>query len=333
MTDDNHNSSASVGLIRAPIQSELELLEQELRRIFTPDIDLVSAIGQHLIGVKGKRIRPMLVLLAARLGAPDVSSAVKVASAVEIIHTATLLHDDSIDRSHLRRGLPTVNRLWNDQVSVIMGDYLFCTAFRMVHEAGLFEVAAVLSRDSDRTTLGEMFQMDLRGRLDVSEETYLRMIGHKTAALFASACETGAMVGGLNQGERRKLAGYGECLGLAFQVIDDVLDFVGEVDLMGKPVGNDLRDGRVTLPVIVALRNAGQAEAASVRHLVSSGLPGDVEWSQVLSLIDKNGGLSYSRGRARDLVAKAKSCISDLEPTAAKVSLLALADEVVSRVE
>jgi len=148
--------------IKAPILEELRLLEHELDRIFSPDVDLVSAIGRHLVATKGKMVRPILVFLSAKLGDPDIEDAIRVAAAVEVIHTATLLHDDSIDRSHLRRGLPTVNRLWNDQVSLIMGDHLFCSAFRLVHEAGLFEIASVLSWGSDRMTYGEMYQMDLR---------------------------------------------------------------------------------------------------------------------------------------------------------------------------
>ncbi|HVP58277.1 MAG TPA: polyprenyl synthetase family protein, partial [bacterium] len=167
--------------IRAPVARQLDLLETDLVRAFASEIGLVSAIGDHLAAMKGKRIRPMLVLLAAEIGRPDGAVSRKAALAVEMIHTATLLHDDSIDRSHLRRGLPTVNRLWNDQVSVIMGDHLFCKAFRVLHDDGLFDVAAVLSAGSDQMTCGEMLQMDLRRRYDISEAAYVEMAKLKTA--------------------------------------------------------------------------------------------------------------------------------------------------------
>jgi octaprenyl-diphosphate synthase len=324
-------SSDEIDEIRAPIREELMLLERELDRIFSPDVDLVSAIGRHLVTTKGKMVRPILVFLSAKLGNRDIGNAIRVAAAVEVIHTATLLHDDSIDRSHLRRGLPTVNRLWNDQVSVIMGDHLFCSAFRLVHEAGLFDVAAVLSWGSDRMTYGEMYQMDLRGKYDVTEEAYLRMIKLKTAALFAAACKAGAMVGGLSKQNRDALAAYGDCLGIAFQMVDDILDFVGDVNLLGKPVGNDLRDGRVTLPLIVALRNAGADEAGRIREIISSGSLDDTAWGEVLKFVDENDGIGYTRRSAGNLVADAKTCIEHLESSPAKASLMRLADLVVTR--
>jgi octaprenyl-diphosphate synthase len=227
--------------------------------------------------------------------------------------------------------MPTVNSLWNDQVSVIMGDYLFCTAFRLLHEAELFEVASVLSEGSDNLTFGEMFQMDLRGRYDISEETYLSMIRHKTASLFASASEAGAIVGGLTVTERTKLSQYGECLGVAFQMIDDVLDLVGDAAVMGKPVGNDLRDERTTLPVIVALRDAGERDAARIREIIASRDLLDHSWDEVVGLIERNGGVAYARRKAQDLAARAKSHISDFHPCAAKESLMQLADVVVAR--
>jgi octaprenyl-diphosphate synthase len=311
--------------IKAPIQRELDALELELAQTFRSDIELVAAIGGHLAAVKGKRIRPVLALLGARLGRPDAATAVRIAQAIELVHTATLLHDDSIDRSHIRRGLPTVNKLWNDQVSVIMGDYLFCKAFKMLYEAGMVEVAAVLSAGSDSMTYGEMFQMDLRGRFDVDEETYLRMIKHKTASLFASACEAGAIVGGLPPEARCRLRDYGEYLGIAFQIVDDVLDFVGSADAMGKPVGNDLKDGRVTLPLIAALRNASAAGGSQAERIKQADL------AETVRFIRANGGVEYSQRLAREFADKAAACAAFFEPTPPARSLLLLADHVVGR--
>ncbi len=326
-------ASISGDEIRAPVRRELGLVEEELARIFSADIALVSAIGRHLTAVKGKRARPILVLLCARLGEPDPASAVKVAAAVELIHTATLLHDDSIDRSHLRRGLPTINRLWNDQVSVIMGDHLFCTAFRLLHDAGLFEIASVFSRSSDRLTFGEMFQMDLRGQMDVSEETYTEMIRLKTAALFAASCEAGSLAGRLSSEHLLKLSKYGEHIGIAFQMIDDVLDIVGDEETMGKPTGNDLRDGRITLPVIVALRNAGDTEARRMIDIISSRGTVDSDFKDVIDFVESNGGISYTRDRAADLAVKARACVEGFGPSPARRSLILLTERLVSRRE
>jgi octaprenyl-diphosphate synthase len=308
--------------IRAPIAGELDRLEADLAGIFTSEVGLVSAIGRHLVSMKGKRIRPVLVLLAARIGDPEALEAGKVALAVEMIHTATLLHDDSIDRSHLRRGLPTVNRLWNDQVSVIMGDYLFCRAFRILHEAGLADVAAVLSAGSDEMTYGEMLQMDLRTRYDISEAAYLDMVKHKTAALFASACEAGAMIGGLGESDRTALKAYGEYLGTAFQVVDDILDFVGDAAMMGKPVGSDLKDGRITLPLIAALEGAGTDEVERVRRAAHD---------EVVGFIKARGGVEYAQRLAEGLADRAREKLAGLRPCPALHSLEMLTRYLVRR--
>lgn len=317
--------------IQAPISTELGLLENALEGILRSDLGIVRGIGEHLLAKKGKRVRPMLVFLSSHLGTPDLERAVKVGAAIELIHTATLLHDDSIDKSHLRRGIPTVNKLWDDQVSVIMGDHLFCKAFSLLHEAGLEEVARVLVKGSDRMTFGEMYQMDNRGDCDISEETYLDMIGHKTAALFSSACEAGALIGGLPGDMREMLGAYGGCIGIAFQIVDDILDFVGDAERMGKPVGNDLRDGRVTLPLIVALRNAPAEDVSIIRSLVCGGGFSEGEWDTIVDFIHRSGGLGYCRDLCSRLVESAKSHLSTVEECPAKTSLSLLADYVVSR--
>ena len=317
--------------IRRPIQKELELLETELEAILKSDVTLVHGIGEHLLAIKGKRVRPSLVFLCAHLGKPDTGLAVRTGVAIELIHTATLLHDDSIDKSHLRRGLPTVNKLWDEQVSVIMGDHLFCKAFTILHETGLKEVAEVLVRGSDRMTFGEMYQMDQRGDCDITEEAYTDMIRHKTAALFSSACEAGGLIGGLSGEVRDRLSAYGDSIGTAFQIIDDVLDFVGDVECMGKPVGNDVRDGRVTLPLIVALRNASPERASEVREFVCGGRFEASGWKDVVRFVEEGGGIDYSREICGRLVEEAKAAIAGLEGSPAKTALVALADYVISR--
>jgi octaprenyl-diphosphate synthase len=317
--------------ILRPVAAELGLLEKGLRQILSADLSLLAGIGEHLLAIKGKRVRPLLLFLASRAGSPDPELTVRAGIAVELIHTATLLHDDSIDRSNLRRGLPTVNRLWNDQVSVIMGDHLFCKAFRLLHESGLEEIAHVLVHGSDRMTFGEMYQMDRRGDFGISRETYMDVIREKTAALFASACEAGAVLGGVPPEGRENLRAFGEKVGTAFQVVDDVLDFTGDVGRMGKPVGNDIRDGRVTLPLIIALRNAPPGEAAAVISDIERAGAAGADWDRMVQFIIANGGVEASREVCRGLIEDAKSSLSGFEKTPAVKSLGLLADYVISR--
>lgn len=317
--------------IVSPIQAEMRLLEIELEKVFTSRIGLVADISRHLLATRGKRIRPILVLLVSKMGSPSVEESIKVATAVELIHTATLLHDDSIDHNHLRRGVPTVNHVWDDQISVIMGDYLFCSAFEILHEAGLFEVASVLSSGSRMVTKGEMYQMDLRGRYDITEEQYIEMVRQKTAALFASACEAGAIIGRLGISERVKLRAYGDNLGIAFQIIDDVLDYVGDINVMGKPVGNDLRDGRITLPLISSLREASGEEVQSIIRTIGFGSIDSTAWRKVVDFIKEHNGIDYAVRLASSFAHSARACLTGIEESPSKQSLLLTADQVVIR--
>jgi octaprenyl-diphosphate synthase len=324
-------TSLQTSQIKRPIRGELELLERELEHMLKSDLGLVQGIGEHLLAIKGKRVRPILLFLSSHVGEPDAERSVKAAVAIELIHTATLLHDDSIDKSHLRRGLPTVNKLWDEQVSVIMGDHLFCKAFTLLHETGLKDIAQVMVKGSDRMTFGEMYQMDKRGDCEITEKVYLDLIRHKTASLFSCSCEAGAMIGGIEAEARKSLVAYGETMGIAFQIIDDVLDFVGDVERMGKPVGNDVRDGRVTLPLIAALRNAGPEEVARVKSFVCGSEFTQDGWEHIVAFVEENGGIEYSRDLCGRLADEAKGLISDLPECPAKTSLTVLADYVISR--
>ncbi len=324
-------TSLDITRITRPIARELALLERDLEDILKSDLGLVEGIGEHLLAIKGKRVRPILLFLSSHVGEPDSEAGVKAGVAIELIHTATLLHDDSIDKSDLRRGLPTVNKLWDEQVSVIMGDHLFCKAFALLHETGLDDVARVVVEGSERMTFGEMHQMDKRGDCNITEEEYLELIRNKTAALFACSCEAGALIGGVPAAARESLVAYGDRLGTAFQIVDDVLDFVGDAESMGKPVGNDVRDGRVTLPLIAALRAAPAEEVAGVRRFVCGGEYSKHGWDAMVEFVEAHGGVQYSLEVSRRLAGGAKTAVAGLPDSPAKTSLTALADYVVSR--
>lgn len=313
------------------VRKDLDLLEQKLEGILCSDPKLLSSVGKHLMASRGKRIRPMLTFLAARLGKPNDQLLAVAAASIELIHTATLLHDDSIDQSYLRRGVPTVNCLWDDHTSVVVGDYLFCTAFKMLHENGLSEVAGILSCASQMLTLGEIHQMDWRGRYDISEAMYLEMVRLKTASLFASACEIGAMLGQVDRSEREALRAYGENLGVAFQIVDDVLDFIGDVSKMGKPVGNDLRDGRITLPLIISLANARPEVRASIRRAVDDRRIKTEDWQKIVEFVVDGGGVKYSMDLASSFIQKALVDLNRLRECKQKLLLVDMARFVISR--
>src|SRR6185503_21110625 len=240
--------------LQAPVLPDLARVQEELGRFFVSDVSLINEISRHMLRANGKRFRPTLLLLCQRLRGPSTQEAVVSATIVELVHTATLIHDDSIDRSFLRRGLPTVNSLWNDQTSVIMGDYLYSKAFFLLVEYGLFEVMKILARTTHRMSLGEMLELEHKQNFDLDEDTYNRLILDKTAVLLSAACEIGGYLAWGDGRERRLLAEFGTDLGMAFQITDDILDIEGDAEMMGKSTGSDIRDGKVTLPLIHVLR-------------------------------------------------------------------------------
>ncbi|MGQ9603704.1 MAG: polyprenyl synthetase family protein [bacterium] len=317
--------------IEDAVRADLRRLEERIQAILCCEPQLLTSVGKHLMASRGKRIRPILSFLSARIGDPDGDLLATAAASIELIHTATLLHDDSIDQSHLRRGAPTVNYVWDDHTSVVVGDYLYCTAFRMLHENRLPEVAALLSYASQMLTLGELFQMDWRGRLDVSEDMYLEMVRLKTASLFSSACEIGAILGDIGIPEREALKAYGENLGIAFQIVDDVLDFVGDVGKMGKPVGNDLRDGRLTLPLIASIRVANPEIPVDLNGILVRRKIAPAEWERIVEFVISSGGVRYSMDLAASFAEKAKQSLCCVRACNEKQLLEKISRMVISR--
>ena len=319
----------SLAELQRPLRPRLERVQQELRRIVEADFGLITRVNSHLFQMQGKMFRPTLLLLAEEATGSTDERATTLGAVVELIHLATLVHDDSVDHSVLRRGMPTINSLFSHQVSVIMGDYLYSRA--VIELVGLndLEPLRVLSRVTNEMTVGEMRQLLAHDPLEFSEGEYNLLIRAKTASLVAGSCEIGALQA--SPAERESLRGFGEALGMAFQIVDDLLDYTEDASVTGKPFGSDLREHKVTLPLIAALPNMGEPERRAVSHLLHSPEPGDALITEVIQAVSHAGGLEYARERALQLAQQADTELDLLQPSAAREALRASITYVIDR--
>lgn len=282
--------------IQRPVHTELDRVVDELRRIIVSDFDLIEEVNQYLTLLRGKLLRPSLVLLANRVGREADPRAVTLGAVVELVHLATLVHDDAVDHSVLRRGQPTVNALWSHQVAIIMGDYLYSRAIIELAEVGSHDATRVMARAANEMSVGEMRQLTSYDALEFGEEDYDRLIAAKTASLMSAACELGALVG--REDLRTPLATFGHNLGMAFQIADDLLDYTGSAEVTGKPTGHDLREHKVTLPLVGAMKEASAGQMKEIRRLFAVAEPTDEQIDAVVSMVEELGGLEYAREKA-----------------------------------
>lgn len=290
----------------------------------------IPEVTAHLVEAGGKRLRPMLTLAAARLLGGEGEKAVKLAATVEFIHTATLLHDDVVDESAKRRGRPTANLLWDNKSSVLVGDYLFARSFQLMTECDSLAIMAVLANASAVIAEGEVLQLTVAQNLATTPETYLQVIRGKTAALFSAATEVGAMVAGSSEAEITALRDYGEALGIAFQMADDLLDY-GGTSAIGKNTGDDFRERKLTLPVILAIAKADTGERAFWERVIGKGDQREGDLEQALALMARHGTLEATRVEAQDWAAKARAALEVLPAHPLRGMLSDLAGYVVAR--
>jgi octaprenyl-diphosphate synthase len=309
----------TLGEIQATVRGELREVEVELRRIVDDDSPLIAAVSGHLMGMKGKMLRPTLVLLANAIDDRPGAGATTLAAILELIHVATLVHDDAVDHSVLRRGMPTLNSLLGHQVSVIAGDFLYLRALKELARLGDVAALRVITDASDEMTRGELTQLTRLEPLSSTEEDYERLIEAKTASLFRAACELGALAGAPEY--RIPLARFGTKLGMAFQVTDDLLDYTSEQAVTGKPSGLDLRERKMTLPLIAALRSLSPAARAKVEALFSAEHPTDAAIHEVIGLVTDAGGLDYARRRGAAYALEAEATLTELPDTPARAVL------------
>ncbi len=312
-------AGVTLAALQAPLGSRLEQVKRELRRIVESDFGLIAEVNGHLLQMQGKLFRPTLLLLAQEASGGRGDRAETHAAVIELIHLATLVHDDSVDHSVLRRGMPTINALFSHQVSVIMGDYLYSRAVVELTRLGDIEPLRVLSRVTNEMTVGEMRQLMAHEPLSFSESEYDLLIRSKTASLLSGACEVGALLAGPR--ERGALRRFGEYLGMVFQIVDDLLDYTEEEAVTGKPSGNDLREHKVTLPLIYALDRLSPEGRREVSRLMETPEPDEGQIGRVVTLVADAGGLEYARQRAQQLAEQAEQTLEELPPSAARETL------------
>jgi heptaprenyl diphosphate synthase len=312
------------------LKNDLELIEKTLTEAIQTSEQMLYDSSSHLLTAGGKRMRPVFVLLAGHFGRYDIERLTKVAVALELIHMATLVHDDVIDDADTRRGRRTVKAEWDNRVAMYTGDYIFARALQKITECRPHEVQAILATAINRMCLGEIDQMADLFSESLSFRRYLRRIKRKTALLMATSCYLGAYVSGAEPRYIRSLQAYGYYVGMAFQLTDDVLDFVGNEKVLGKPAGSDLRQGNVTLPVIYALAKAGTSDKQKITDYLRSG-GGEGNLPAILDLIKRLGGIEYTLDLSRRYMKKAMQCLSLLPESHERESLRLIGEFIVSR--
>ena len=305
--------------IQTPVQGRLDEVVTEMRRVVTAELPLIEQVSSHLLQMRGKMFRPTLALLASETAGTPEPRVITLAAVVELMHLASLVHDDSVDHSALRRGLPTVNSLFSHQVSVIMGDFLYSRALEALVGLGDLDLLRVMTNVSTQLTIGEMRQLAAVEALAFTRADYEFLIQAKTASLLSAACETGAMCGAIEH--RVSLRRFGERLGMAFQVADDILDYTETASVTGKPSGLDLKEHKVTLPLIEALPRFAPRERQRVEALFAADVPSDEQIAEVVALVAAAGGIDAARRRGEQYAQEAEEALDGLPDTPARAAL------------
>ena len=295
------------------------------------DVDLIPELANHLIDSGGKRLRPMLTLATAQAYGHDGQPRILLAAAVEFMHTATLLHDDVVDESDLRRGKPAARLVWGNQASVLVGDFLLGQAFKMMVEAGSLDALGVLSDASAIIAEGEVMQLITAQNLATTEADYLKVIDAKTAALFAAAAEVGPILGNAGDSARAAMRDFGRSLGIAFQLVDDALDYSGSQAALGKNVGDDLREGKITLPVIVSYQRGSDEDRAFWTRCLAGRDVADADLAHAIALLERHGAITETLARARHYGGEAKAALAGMPAGAIREALVEAVDFAIAR--
>ena len=318
--------------LQAQLAEDMAAVNELIRtRMASKSAPRIPEVTAHLVEAGGKRLRPLLTLAAANLCGYRGDHHVLLAATVEFIHTATLLHDDVVDESAQRRGRPTANLLWDNKSSVLVGDYLFSRSFQLMVETGNMQALGILANASAVIAEGEVLQLSVAQDLATSEDTYLQVVRGKTAALFAAACEVGAVIADAPGIHQKALYNYGDALGIAFQIVDDLLDFGGSAAVMGKNIGDDFRERKLTLPIILAVAKADGLERDFWKRTIEKGQQYEGDLEHALKLMKAHGTLEATRQKALSWAAMAQDALEPLPDSGLKSSLKDLADFVVSR--
>jgi octaprenyl-diphosphate synthase len=318
-------------IIECLVSDDLQKVEAEFKRNLESDVALISKMGEYLLGSGGKRFRPMILILSTKLCGYQGDRHVPLASIIEFIHTASLLHDDVVDEAELRRGSASANTVWGSEASVLVGDFLFSKSFWLMVQDGDIRILRVLSEACTRLAEGEIQELIKTSDLSLSEESYISIVTRKTAALISAACQIGAILGSADPMRERCMADFGLNLGIAFQLVDDMLDYVSEEKEFGKTIGTDLKEGKVTLPLIRTLQKCTPTERKQLEDIFFSDRITHEQFLVVVEMIQKHRAPEYTIERAKGFLKEAKKCLAEFETSEAKTAILGLADYVVER--
>ncbi|GAA0580956.1 polyprenyl synthetase family protein [Caenispirillum bisanense] len=331
MEENQKPKAAALDALVALVEADMQGVNRTIVERMQSPVALIPQLAGHIVAAGGKRLRPLMTLAAARLCGYDGQRHVKLATCVEFIHTATLLHDDVVDESELRRGRQSANAVWGNQASVLVGDFLFSRAFELMVEDGNLKVLAILSRASSVIAEGEVAQLITTNDTDTDEAAYLEVIKGKTAELFAAACQVGAVVAERPEAEEQAMRDYGMALGIAFQLVDDYLDYSARQAELGKTVGDDFREGKLTLPVILAFQRGSEEEKTFWRRCLEDLDQTPDDLPQAMALMQKHGSLEETRVRARQYGEQARAALEVFPPSAMRTALSDIIDFCVER--
>jgi len=313
------------------IGDELKQVEQQFKKDLASDVPLIRKVGEYVLASGGKRIRPALLLLSAKLCEYRGERHVPLASVIEFIHTATLLHDDVVDNANIRRGIASANTLWGNEASVLVGDFLFSKSFSLMVADGDLNVLRVLSGATTMIAEGEVLQLVCTSDLSLTEERYIEVVKCKTAVLISAACQAGAILGKVSPGLEQALSEFGMQLGIAFQLMDDVLDYAANQAEFGKSIGHDLEEGKITLPLIHTLQLCNADERERIGEIVTAEELSDDDFQFVFDAVHRYGGIEFTVSRAREYTNRAKQALESFSSSPVKAALVELSDYVVTR--
>jgi octaprenyl-diphosphate synthase len=313
------------------VRTDLAKVEREIGLESVASVEAINYINQYLQSGGGKRLRPILVLLSGRLFSDANPGLIRMAAVVEMIHTATLVHDDVIDLAKTRRGRPSINVVWGNHTSVLAGDWLYMQAFQIALRERNFPTLDLLINLTQMMVEGELLQLDRVGKIGVTEADYMELIDRKTASLFSACARLGAISVGAGEAAEARLGEYAWNLGIAFQLVDDILDFTSREKILGKPVGNDLREGKVTLPLIYALETADAGERTLVETVLADGNYDQVPFSKILHVLNRHRGIERAQDRAESFTEKARAIIAEFPDSPYQRALAAVTDLVTAR--
>ncbi|HMM13220.1 MAG TPA: polyprenyl synthetase family protein [Parvibaculum sp.] len=331
LEDERGRSQNAVAQLQALVRDDMEDVNEFIRERMSSDVPMIPELASHLINSGGKRLRPMLTIAASRLCGYTGGDHIKLAASVEFLHTATLLHDDVVDESDLRRGQKTARMVWGNQASVLVGDFLLGRAFRLMVETRSLRALEIIANAASIIAEGEVMQLAAAKDTGTTEDAYMRVIAAKTAALFAAATEVGAVIADRSAGEAAALESYGRNLGIAFQLVDDALDYGGRAASLGKNVGDDFREGKITLPVVLAFRRGGTEERAFWERTLTRGDRREGDLDHAKELMTKHGAIEDTIARARHYGSIAKDALAIFPDDPYRQALIDLVDFCISR--